>query len=163
MRIGSSIPALALVLAAGCAGAEYGGMSQADEAADIAAVEGVLAAEMSSIVAGDVAANVALLTDDAVIMPPNESEVDISGVEAWFTAFMEASDISAGEYLSHDISIHGDVAIDHYVGQLTMTPAGSDESVTESLKGIHILKRQADGSWKISYDIWNSNNPIPEM
>lgn len=54
-----------------------------------------------------------------------------------------------GLVASYDIAIHG---------ELTMTPAGSDETVTESLKGIHVLERQADGSWKISHDIWNSNS-----
>ncbi len=138
-------------------------MSAADVAADIAAVEAVVTAELSSIVAGDIAANVAMLTDDAVIMPPNEPSVIGAEVEGWFTEILEAFAVSAGEYVSHDISIHGDVAIDHYVGELTMTPAGSDEPITESMKGIHILERQADGSWKISYDIWNSNKPLPEM
>ena len=163
MRTGSSVAALTLVLAVGCAGAESGGMSAADVAADVAAVEAVVTAELSSIVAGDIAANVAMLTDDAVIMPPNEPTVAISDAERWFTEVLGAYDVSAGEYASHDISIHGDIAIDYYHGELTMTPAGSDEPVTESMKGIHILERQADGSWKISYDIWNSNAPMPEM
>ncbi len=138
-------------------------MSAADVAADIAAVEAVVTAELSAIVAGDIAANVAMLTDDAVIMPPNEPTVATAEAEGWFTEFMEAYAISGGEYVSHDISIHGDVAIDYYVGELTMTAAGSDETFTEPMKGIHILERQADGSWKISYDIWNSNAPMPEM
>ncbi len=159
MRIGSSITALTLMLAVGCGGAEYGGMSEADEAADIAAVEAVVSAEMGSLVAGDVAANVALLTDDAVIMPPNEPALAAAEADAFFAAFLEAFAVSAGEYVSHDISIHGDIAIDIYHGELTLTPAGSDETVIESLKGIHVLERQADGSWKISYDIWNSNDP----
>ena len=163
MRMTSLATTGLVVLGLGCAGAESGGMSAADEAADIAAVEAVVMAELSSIIAGDIAANVAMLTDDAVIMPANEPSVTGAEIEGWFTEFREAFAISAGEYASHDISIHGDIAIDYYRGELTMTPAGSDEPVIESMKGIHILERQADGSWKISYDIWNSNNPMPEM
>ena len=158
MRIGSSIGALTLLLAVGCVGTEYEGMSEADEAADIAAVEAVVTAEMSALLAGDVAANVALFAHNAVLMPPNEPALGAAEADAWFTEFLEAFDITAGEYVSHDIAIHGDIAIDVYHGELTLTPAGSDETVVQSMKGIHVLERQADGSWKISYDIWNSNS-----
>ena len=163
MRFGSSIGALTLFLAVGCADAEYGGMSEADEAVDIAAVEAVVTAEMNNLLAGDVAGNVALLTDYAVLMPPNEPALAATEAGAWFAELTEAFNVTAGEYASHDISIHGDVAIDVYHGELTMTPAGGGETVIESMKGIHVLERQADGSWKISHDIWNSNNPMPEM
>ena len=163
MRFGSSIGALTLFLAVGCGDAEYGGMSEADKAADIAAVEAVVTAEMNTLLAGDVAGNVALLTDYAVLMPPNGPALAAAEADAWFAEFLETVDITAGEYVSHDISIHGDIAIDVYHGELTMTPAGSGEAVMESMKGIHVLERQADGSWKISHDIWNSNNPMPEM
>jgi len=158
MRIGSSISALTLMLAAGCAGAEYGGMSEADEAADIAAVEAVVTAEMSTLLVGDVAANVDLFTHNAVLLPPNEPALTAAEADAWYTEFLEAFDITAGEYVSHDIAIHGDIAVDVYHGELTMTSAESGETVVQSLKGIHVLERQADGSWKISHDIWNSNS-----
>lgn len=158
MRIGSSIGALTLLLAAGCAGAEYGGMSEADEAADIAAVEAVVTAEMNTLLDGDGAANVALLTHNAVLLPPNEPALAAAEADAWFAEFLEAFDITAGGYSSHDIAIHGDIAIDVYHGELTMTSAENGETVVQSLKGIHVLERQADGSWKISHDIWNSNS-----
>jgi ketosteroid isomerase-like protein len=31
----------------------------------------------------------------------------------------------------------------------------------EALKGIHIYRRQADGSWKITHDAWNFDAPPP--
>jgi ketosteroid isomerase-like protein len=37
-----------------------------------------------------------------------------------------------------------------------MTPAGADP-VDMTNKGIHIYKRQADGSWKMVQDVWNSD------
>ena len=155
MRTGSLF--LSGLLMAAAAGPAWG------QAADIEAVEAVVAAEIQSIIDGDVAANMALLTDDAVIMPPGDVAYVGQGAEAFFQAFLEAVEISEARYLSHDITIYGDVAIDDYRGQLTMTPAGSEETVTDTFKGIHILERQADGSWLISYDIWNSDNPDSDM
>jgi len=64
-------------------------MSEVDEASDIAAVEAVTAEEMSSILEGDVAANVALLTDDAVIMPPNSPPAyGVQAAEEFFNDFV---------------------------------------------------------------------------
>jgi len=151
------------MLALGCGGAGYGGMSEADEVKAIEAVEATATAELQSIVAGDVEANLALMTDDVVIMPPNDRVYTRADAEAFFTGFLEVATVTAAEYVSHEISIHGDVAIDNYVGELTMILTESGETVIEGLKGIHIMKRQADGTWKISQDVWNSNHPVPEM
>lgn len=157
MRRTAFLSVAMLTVSLGCAGTQ-GGMSQVDEAADIAAVEAVVAMEMATLLTGDVAGNVALFTEDAVIMPPGMPAVMGPEAEAFFTAFLEEFAISEGEYVRHDIEIHGDVAIDYYQGELMMTPVGSDEPVLVSMKGIHVLKRQADGSWKISHDVWNPND-----
>jgi ketosteroid isomerase-like protein len=33
--------------------------------------------------------------------------------------------------------------------------------VTETIKGVYVLHRQADGSWKIAMDVWNADAPPP--
>ncbi len=139
----------------GCAAPEGGGMSQADEAADVAAIEAVMVEEVNSLMAGDAAANVALLTDDAVIMAPDFPAVHRADAEMFFAGWLEEYTVTDLGYLSHDISIHGDIAIDRFVGQMTMTHRESGETETETLKGIHVLERQDDGSWKIAIDVWN--------
>ncbi len=45
------------------------------------------------------------------------------------------------------------------VGTVTLTPAGG-ETVSETMKGIHIYQRQGDGSWKMVEDVWNFD-PAP--
>jgi ketosteroid isomerase-like protein len=70
---------------------------------------------------------------------------------------LEEFGVSAAEYVVHDIEIHGDIAIDYYEGELTMNPVDGGAPMLALLKGIHVLKRQADGSWKISHDVWNAN------
>jgi ketosteroid isomerase-like protein len=157
MRITSSVTAAMLVASLACAGAQEGGMAYVDEATDIAAVEAVATAELNTLIAGDIAANLALMTDDVVIMPPNEPALTGADAEGFFSGFLEALTMTSAEYVSHDISIHGDIAIDAYHGKLLVTPAGSDEPVEMSVKGIHVMQRQADGSWKISHDVWNDN------
>jgi ketosteroid isomerase-like protein len=42
---------------------------------------------------------------------------------------------------------------------LTPRKAGSKPLPTEEGKYVTVLKKQGDGSWKITYDIWNANGP----
>jgi ketosteroid isomerase-like protein len=44
---------------------------------------------------------------------------------------------------------------------MTLTPkkAGAKPLPPEEGKYVEVLKKQADGSWKIIYDIWNANAP----
>jgi len=162
MRMSHVVTALLLPLI-GCRGPGSGSasMPETDEAADIAAIEAVMDVELATLVAGDFEGNAALLTDDALILPPDEPPVAAADAAAWSAAFLEQFNVTDAEYLRHDISVHGDMAVDYYYGVITMSPVGSDESTKATMKGLHILARQADGSWKIRYDIWNSDGEGP--
>lgn len=51
----------------------------------------------------------------------------------------------------------------------TITPAvirfeGPDgEMVEQSVRDLHIWRRDADGKWKVVVDMWNSPTPLPGM
>ncbi len=47
------------------------------------------------------------------------------------------------------------------VAQATFTPEAGGEAHTGNYKGIHIYRRQPDGSWRIAQDIWNSDEAPP--
>jgi ketosteroid isomerase-like protein len=57
------------------------------------------------------------------------------------------------------VTVAGDWAIQRYAYQLTLTPKAGGQSMEERGKGIHIFRRQPDGSWLIVQDIWNSDAP----
>jgi hypothetical protein len=42
---------------------------------------------------------------------------------------------------------------------MTTLPAGASAPVTDTGKGIEVYKKQADGTWKVIRDIWNSSRP----
>ncbi len=98
---------------------------------------------------------------DVVMMPPDEPVV--MGQEAsqtWFADFLEMFVVNL-EYTSSDVSVAGDWAIERYTGTVMLTPRAGGETVTETIKGIHIYKRQSDGSWRIVQDIWNYDEARP--
>ncbi len=66
-------------------------------------------------------------------------------------------------YETDEIEVAGDLTYERYTGRWTVTPKDGSDAVEQAFKGIHILRRQTDGSWKIARDIWNSDEPLPGM
>jgi ketosteroid isomerase-like protein len=44
---------------------------------------------------------------------------------------------------------------------ITIAPRAGGEAMDDIGKYITVYQRQADGSWKIARDIWNSDRPLP--
>jgi ketosteroid isomerase-like protein len=153
------VPAIAGALVVACTAQVE---MDTDNTADIAAINAVREMEVSSLLAGDVTMSYA--TDDVVVMPPNEPiVVGREAAIAWGTAFANAATIEGLSYDETEITVSGDLAVEHYVSNLTMRMAGAEESMTESIKGLHVYRKQADGSWKMTLDVWNSNTPMEGM
>ena len=122
--------------------------------ADMQAIAAVRDLEVAAFTSGG---DLAYLAADAVLMPPNAPEVvGIEAIGAWATEFANQVTFNSLDYAESDIVITGDWAIERYAASVTMTPAGGDP-VSGTNKGIHIYKRQADGSWKMVQDVWNSD------
>lgn len=53
----------------------------------------------------------------------------------------------------------------YLLGTFTLAQMASGNTQLTSFKGknVWILKRQADGAWKIAADIWNDNEPPPQQ
>lgn len=149
-----------LVLISFVVACQQAGQVASDEAApsvstedDVAAIEAVQDLEVATFTSGDT--NLPHLTDDAVIMPPGENiVVGIDAARAWAGEFFENWTFTVLDYTDSDIVVLGDTAIETYAGSATMTPS-EGETVSATYKGVHIYARQADGSWKMSQDIWN--------
>ena len=150
-------PFVAAALA--CAPAGESAAPMVDTAADEAAVAAVRAAEVASINSGSM--DMSHMTADAVSMPPGEPAImGTEALTAWLTEFMNAVTPNV-TYSTSNFMVSGDWAIEPYAGTLTLTPKDGGAATTEGLKGIHIYQRQADGSWKMTHDIWNSDSPPP--
>jgi ketosteroid isomerase-like protein len=62
-------------------------------------------------------------------------------------------------YTASSLEFAGDRAIEHYTAVAKVTPKAGGAPMDERIKGIHIYQRQADGSWRITSDVWNSEAP----
>lgn len=132
-----------------------------DTAADVAALTAMQDREMAAVSSGNIDSALAVYASDVAMMPPGEPAVNgADALRTWFEAFLSESSAS-GKYASADVTVSGDWGIVHYTGELTVTPKKGGKPTTEVIKGIHVYRRQPDGSWKIAMDVWNTDAPPP--
>jgi uncharacterized protein (TIGR02246 family) len=144
--------------------ATMGGGSEAApaglSAADETAVRAVDAEWSRAASAGDGTAIAALYASDATVLPPMEP---IRQGEASKKYWVDFTNSFSGpiELTTTAVEGRGDLAYGVGTYRMTLTPkkAGAKPLPTEEGKYVEVLKKQADGSWKIIYDIWNANAP----
>lgn len=156
MRVPYLATSLMLVVV-GCAPSS----PQANTEADIAAINAVRDREMAFVAAGNMDSLAAIYAPDVAMMPPNEPAVNgLDAVRTWAGAMFTQMTMS-GSYTSSQVTVSGDWGVDRYTAVLTATPKAGGAATEEHIKGVHIMHRGADGSWRIAQDVWNSDAPPP--
>jgi ketosteroid isomerase-like protein len=108
--------------------------------------------------AGDWEAVVALHTEDAVWMPPNEKIVEgRAAMQAWAAnAEFNVLELSAP---TAEIDGRDGLAYVRASYDMTFQIAGLDEPIKDIGKWVALLRKQPDGVWKVTVNIWNSDLP----
>ena len=100
---------------------------------------------------------------DATLYPPNsgaitgmeeirEFGVEITGLPNFSASF---------DPVAVEVSVDGDMG--YTLNNLMLTFTGPDgDPVSDQGPDFHVWRKQADGSWKIVRDIWNSSLPLEE-
>jgi uncharacterized protein (TIGR02246 family) len=131
------------------------GLSAADETAIREADQ----AWAKAASAGDAAALTAFYASDAVLLPPGSPPLRGSeDIGKFFTGLTSAVS-GPFELKTMAVEGRGDLAfsVGEYTATLTPKKAGAKPMPTEQGKYLGVLKKQADGSWKLIYDTWNTN------
>lgn len=127
-------------------------------AADEAAVRAVPGQFTSAMMAGNWDAWSNLLTEDVAFLPPNAAALEgREAVLAWGRAFPRLASFTAE---ATEVTGSGDWAFARGTYSFTTAP-DSGPPLSEQGKWMAVHRRQPDGSWPISRDIWNSNLPLP--
>jgi uncharacterized protein (TIGR02246 family) len=132
--------------------------------ADVAAIRNLGPQFSQAILAKDVDAVVAMYTDDAVLMPPGAPVVvGKDAIRDYFTAQF-ASDVVTTEQVFTSIQTEGEgnQAFDRGTFMWKGTRPGASDPITEVGKYVVIVRRTADGSWRVAVDIGNSDPRPPE-
>ena len=128
--------------------------------ADVDAIKSVHEQLSGPYMARDLNKFLSSFTDDFVGMPPDEPP--IIGKDAWHSWLSGWWDLVAVEQAtgsSEEIVVAGDWAFERHYDSAIYTSKASGEAQHRYFKGIFMLRKQADGSWKIARYCWNTNPP----
>jgi len=135
--------AVGLALLAGC-----GQGSSPGEGGSKRAIEAAVQRYVEASNQGDADALASLYADDAVLLPPDHEPV--RGRAAIGEFWRQGTDEGL-EVTTLTVEVDGDLG--YLVGRYHL-PA-TDEEPADSGKYVMCLKRQRDGAWKLTADIWN--------
>lgn len=141
LRLG--IPAVALLAACSRAPAE-------PASADRRAIEAAVSRYVSATNEGDAEALTELYAEDAVLLPPDHEP--IHGREA-IGEFWRLGTDHGLEVRTLRVEVDGNLG--YLVGRYHLPP--TQEEPADSGKYVMCLRRQGDGSWKLTAEIWNSS------
>jgi uncharacterized protein (TIGR02246 family) len=144
-----------VVLALGC--------NQAPPPVDLKAAEDAVravdAAELKAAQALDAAGVAAWYTDDVAVLCPNKplAAGKDAAQKAWVAMLVPGTQVTWAP-TKVEVAASGDMAYDQ--GTYTMSMPGPDgKPVSDTGKYLVVAKKQADGSWKVAEDMWNSDLP----
>ena len=124
-------------------------------AEDLSTIRSSSQAFAKRMLAQDFDGLVQLYTHDVVFMPPNHPVVEgQDALRKWLDSFPKASAFSLS---ISDIGGYGDIAYVRGHATMTLQPEGAAGPVEEAMKYVEVRKKQADGSWLIAVDIFNSD------
>lgn len=137
-----------------CTQKEYN-VEQTEE--DIAEINELREKEEAAFEAGDLDALLALRTNDFIVMPPNQAAVEGKEAVRGFISGMFGQLQMEETMVSEEIVVSGDWAFDRGTFTGSVTPSSGGKTMTLDGKYLWILKRQPDGSWKYTIQMWNNN------
>lgn len=117
----------------------------------------ISAARAKAFNEGNAAAIAMYFTEDALLMAPGKPASKGQGaVQAYYQSIF---DEYTTELESHyeEVEIAGGLAYGRGFAKVTLTPKKGGAALVSTAKYLNILKKQANGLWRTTHDIWNGN------
>lgn len=149
-----------IVLMSACGGTTPTTQPTATAPPDPAPINDVRSRFQTAYNAGDAAAVTALYTDDAVSLPDRHAAVQGKAALQQYFQEVFAQYNAKLTLMSPDLEITDDIAHETGAYSMTVTPKAGGNAMTITGKYLIVLKRQADGSWKVHHDIDNTDSPM---
>ncbi len=129
--------------------------------AELQAIDSVRERHVGALNAGDAAAWTALFAEDGVQMPPNApANVGRDRIGAWSGGMLAAFRATFALTVAEIRAVDG-WAFERGAYAIGLTPAAGGPAMRDDGKYVTIYRKDADGAWRISHDIWNSDAPPP--
>ena len=129
--------------------------------ADRAAIMKTTAELLAAVNASDADRCLAVWASDGVLMPPHHPSVHgHQAIAEYFRNLFSRSKFRFTFTSSH-IHVTGDIALERVAYTAVIWPGVDASPIDDVGKGLHVYGRQSDGSWKLTQDIWNSDQSPP--
>ena len=114
--------------------------------------------------AKDLDKTVSYYAEGAIVMPPNAASATTKEAirSAWKEMLTTPGAAISWKTTKVEVAKSGDLAYVSGTYEETKTDA-SGKPVQDRGKYVEIFKKQADGTWKVVADIWNSDLPAPTL
>lgn len=106
----------------------------------------------------------ALMSEDAVLMPPNEDWIRGTGPldehYARMAEVMREAEVTEYTLDFEEVVVFGDYAFEWGTIRGAMRPRGSESSTpsdSSSYKVLRVLKKAPDGEWRVHRAMWNAD------
>jgi uncharacterized protein (TIGR02246 family) len=115
---------------------------------------------LAAMGANDADALMQELSDDVTFMPPGQAPArGKAAVRAWYEGTI--AEATTVEVQIHDrgVVVADDSGIESGSYVWTLSPVGGGEPFATRGSFIAIWRKESDGAWRITSDIWNSSDP----
>ncbi len=161
MRIPTLLTA-AVSLLVGAACSTSSTRQESDVEAVTQAIRGMADRWDAGVNAGELDFLSAHYTEDAVKMPNyGPAIIGIDGIREWLAAEQEEFALDLADTVD-EVNVAGDWAFARSSYTITLTPRSGGDPIHGVGKWMAVYKRQADGSWKTFWDMFNSSLPRSE-
>jgi len=129
---------------------------------DRAAIASTTAEWLTAVNASDADRCGAVWVADGVLMPPHHPPVQgRQAIIEYFRRLFSRSKVGF-RFTTSRIHLLGDTALEDVTYTAVIWPRGDVSPVKDAGKGLHVYRREPDGSWKLTHGIWNSDQPARE-
>ena len=123
---------------------------------DRAAITNATATLLASVNRADVEGVLSVWAEDGEMLPPNHWPVrGFPALRSYFEGLFGRA-MFQFTFTEQRLEIFGDVGLER-VSYNSQVWLGGAAPLSDSGKGLHVYRRQADGTWKLAYDIWNTD------
>lgn len=113
-----------------------------------------------SIVEGDMSYQLSYYTEDAISMPDFEPALKgITEIKKSMENNMKSGmKVTSADFKTTDLIGSGDLAVELGEWNMTMAMPGNTSPMNQTGKYITVWQKQADNTWKVKADTWNTNS-----
>ena len=159
-RYALTVFSFALLFSAGCQRAHQ---AEGTRDAEVKALHDAEVAEEQAWISKDLEKALSSYADDAVVMNPNTPAM-IGKDQIRASMKVEFADPTATaqyQIINVEVAQSGELGYTQGTSSVTSADPATKKPVTERGKWLTIRRKQADGSWKIVVDMYNSDVPLP--